>query len=184
MNWLRTKWGKRVAAALLVVSLLPAMFATAAQAARHTTTYADWVRLQLRIPADEAVLQALDTAAAHPARSLEVFLDAFVEAYEAQQPQRPLAYAFSADVPSNEALISYLKGRYLGFVGEAVVPRAAFMAATVVAKQVLKRGIPSLALITRRDLNRQVVVTTLRPTVVPAFIVLLRTRFAARPMGP
>lgn len=184
MTRLRTKWGKRAAAALLLVSLLPVTFATATHAVRHTATYADWVRLQLRIPADDVVTQALETAAESRARSLGSFLATFVEAYEAQHPERPLAYAFSADGLSNEALISYLKGRYLGFVGGAVLPRAAFTAVTVAAKQVLKRGTASLALVTRNDLSRRIFAAALRPARAPTFVVSLRTRCAAQPLGP
>ena len=184
MTWLRTKWGKRGVATLLLVSLLPVTFATAAHAVRHTATYADWVRLQLRIPADDVVARALETAAESPVRSLGSFLAIFVEAYEAQHPERPLAYAFAADGLSNEALISYLKGRYLGFVGGAVLPRAAFMAATVAVKQVLKRGTTSLALLTRNDLSRRVFAVSLQPALAPVFVVALRTRCAAQPLGP
>ncbi len=184
MNRLRTKWGKCVAAALLLASLLPVTFATAAHAARHTASYADWVQLQLRIPADDVVVQALEAAAESRARSLEAFLATFVEAYEAQHPERSLAYAFSADGLSNEALISYLKGRYLGFVGDAVLPRASFTAATVVVTQVLKRGTASLALLTRQDLNRRVFAASLQSSSAPVFVVSLRTRCAAQPLGP
>lgn len=184
MNRLRTKGGTRVAAALLLASLLPVTFATAAHAARHMASYADWVRLQLRIPADDVVALALETATESRAGSLEAFLATFVEAYEAQQPAQPLAYAFSAVGLSNEALISYLKGRYLGFAGEAVLPRASFTAATVVAQQVLNRGLASLALLTRHDLSRRVFAVTWHPSAVPAFVVALRTRCAAQPLGP
>ena len=53
MNRLRSIWGMRSVAGLLMVSLLPVTFATAVHAAQHTSSYADWVRLQLRIPAGE-----------------------------------------------------------------------------------------------------------------------------------
>ena len=184
MNRLRTRWGKLVAAALLLASLLPVTFATAAHAGRHTASYADWVRLQLRLPADDGVALALETAAESPAQSLEVFLATFVKAYEAQHPERPLAYAFSADGLSNEALISYLKGRYLGVVGEAVLPRAMFTAATVAAQQVLNRGTASLALLTRHDLSRRVFAASWPSSPAPVFVVSLRTRCAAQPLGP
>ncbi len=184
MNRLRTKWGMRVAAALLLVSLLPVTFATAAHTGRHAASYADWVRLQLRIPAGEAVAQALEAASESRARSLEAFLATFVEAYEAEDPEQPLAAAFSADGLSNEALISYLKGRYLGFAGEAVPPRASFTTATVAAQQVLNRGMAALALLTRYDLSRRVFAVSLQPSPAPAFVVPLRTRCAAQPLGP
>ena len=184
MNRLRTKWRMRVAAALLLASLLPVTFATAAHATRHTATYADWVRLQLRIPADDVVALALETAAESRAGSLEAFLATFVEAYEAQHPEQPLASAFAAEGLSNEALISYLKGRYLGFAGEAVPPRASFTTATVAAQQVLNRGMAAVALPTRHDLSRRIFAVSLQPTPAPAFVVLLRTRCAAQPLGP
>ena len=184
MNRLRNKWGMRAVAALLVASLLPVTFAAATHATRPTTPYADWVRLQIRMPADAVVVQALEVASESRARSLETFLIAFVEAYEAQHPERPLADAFSADGLSNEALISYLKGRYIGFAGEAVLPRLTLSAATVLVNHVMKRGMASLALLTRSDLHRRVWVASLRPSLMPVFILPLRARFAARPLGP
>ena len=171
-------------AAWLVASLLPVTFAAATHATRPTTPYADWVRLQIRMPADDVVVQALAVASESRARSLESFLTAFVEAYEAQHPERPLADAFSADGLSNEALISYLKGRYIGFAGEAVLPRVTLSAATILVNHVMKRGMASLALLTRSDLHRRVWVASLRPSLMPAFILPLRTRFAAQPLGP
>ena len=184
MNRLRTKWGKRVVAALLGASLLPVTFAAATHTAQHTASYADWVRLQVRMPADAVLAQALEVASASRARSLDTFLTAFVEAYEAQHPERPLADAFSADGLSNEALISYLKGRYIGFAGEAVLPRLTLTVATALAKHVMKRGTASLALLTRSDLHRRVWAASLRPSLRPAFVLPLRTRFAAQPLGP
>ena len=184
MNRLRSIWGMRSVAGLLMASLLPVTFATAVHAAQHTSSYADWVRLQLRIPAGEAVEQALETATESRARSLEAFLIVFVEAYEAQQPERSLALAFSTHDLSNDALISYLEGHYLGFVGDAVLPRASFTAATVAVTQVLKRGTASLALLTRQDLNRRVFAASLQSSSAPVFVVSLRTRCAAQPLGP
>lgn len=184
MNRLRTRWATRVLAVLLVASLLPVTFATARHVARHTASYADWVRLEIRMPIDDAVVRALEVAEQSRAQSLETFLKAFVEAYEAQHPERPLAEVFSADDLSNEALISYLKGRYLGLVGEAVLPRAALTVAIAVTKHVMKRGTASLSVLTRSDLHRRVWAAALRPTPVPAFVLPLRTRFAARPLGP
>ena len=172
-------------AGLLVASLLPVTFATAVHAAQHTSSYADWVRRQLRIPADEAITQALETAEKSQPRSLEAFLAVFVETYVAQQPERPLARAFSVRGLSNEALISYLEGRYLGFVGEAVLPRAALVAAKVVSKkQVVKRGMAPLADLTRRTLTRCAWGATLQPSQAPVFILSLRALSAAQPLGP
>ncbi len=184
MNRLRSTWGMRAVAGLLVASLLPVTFATAVHAAQHTSSYADWVRRQLRIPADEAITQALETAEKSQPRSLEAFLAVFVEAYAAQQPERSLARAFSARDLSNKALISYLEGRYLGFVGEAVLPRAALVAAKVVSKQVLKRGMAPLADLTRRTLTRCAWAATLQPSHAPVFIPSLRVLSAAHPLGP
>ena len=184
MNQLRTKWGKRVAAALLLVSLLPVTFATTVHAVRHTATYADWVRHHLRMPADEAVVQALAIATEGASGSLEAFLTSVVNAYEAQHPEQPLAYAFSEEGLSNDALISYLKGRYLGLVGEAVLPRAALSAATVGSQHVFKRGTALLALSTSLDQARQTWITTVRFSRVPLFVLSLRTQYAAQPLGP
>ncbi len=184
MNRLRSIWGMRSVAGLLMASLLPVTFATAVHAAQHTSSYADWVRLQLRLPADEAVEQALETATESRARSLEAFLTVFVDAYEAQQPERSLAHAFSTHDLSNDALISYLEGRYLRFVGDAVLPRAALVAAKVASKQVLERGLTSLAALTRIDLSRRAWAATLQPSQAPVFILSLRVLSAAQPLGP
>ncbi len=184
MNRVRSIWGIRLVAGLLMASLLPVTFATAVHAAQHTSSYADWVRLQLRIPAGEAVEQALETATESRARSLEAFLIVFVEAYEAQQPERSLALAFSTHDLSNDALISYLEGHYLGFVGDAVLPRAALVAAKVASKQVLERGPISLVTLTRIDLSRRAWAATLQPSHAPVFILSLRTLSAAQPLGP
>ncbi len=182
MNRLRSIWGMRSVAGLLMASLLPVTFATAVHAAQHTSSYADWVRLQLRIPAGEAVEQALETATESRARSLEAFLTVFVEAYQAQQPERSLALAFSTRDLSNDALISYLEGHYLGFVGDAVLPRAALVAAKLASKQVLEQG--SLAALTRIDLSRRAWLATIQPSHAPVFILSLRALSAAQPLGP
>ena len=184
MNWLRSKWGMRAVAGLLTASLLPVTFATAVHAAEHTSSYADWLRQQLRIPTDEVVEQALETATESRPRSLDAFLTAFVEAYEAQQPARPLAQAFAAHHLSNEALISYLEGRYLRFVGDAVLPRATLAAAKVVSEQVLKRGLTPLAALARIDLSRRTWAATIQPSQAPVFILSLRALSAAQPLGP
>ena len=184
MNRLRSIWGMRAMAGLLLASLLPVTFASAVQAARHTASYADWVRLQLRIPVGEAIEQALEVAEESRARSLEDFLTVFVEAYEAQQPEQSIAHAFSTRDLSNDALISYLEGRYLRFVGDAVLSRTALMAAKVVSKQVLKRGLTPLAALTRSDLSRLAWAAMLQPARAPVFILSLRALSAAQPLGP
>lgn len=184
MNRLRSTWGLRAAAGLLMASLVPATFATAVHAARHTSSYADWVRLQLRTPADEAVEQALETAEESRARSLEAFLEVFVEAYEARQPERPLARAFSTFDLSNDALISYLEGRYLRVASDAVLPRTALAAAKVVSEQVLKRGMAPLALLARRDLTRRAGAVRLCSSRTPVYILSFRALWAAQPLGP
>ncbi|MFB3133503.1 MAG: hypothetical protein ACE10K_13380, partial [Rhodothermales bacterium] len=97
-------------------------------------------------------------------------------------PERSLARAFSVLDLSNQALISYLEGRYLGFVGEAVLPR--LVAAQVVSKQVLKRGMAPLADLTRRNLTRCAWAATLQPSQAPVFILSLRALSAAQPLGP
>lgn len=171
-------------AALLLASLLPVTFAMAAHAARHTPSYADWVRIQLREPNNPVVAQALASAEQSRPRTLEAFLTVFVEAYEAQQPEEPLAYAFAEPDLSNDALISYLQGRFLGFVGDAIPPRTFWMAAEAGAKQVVKRSIGLSALLSRLELAHKEGGEVLQPSSIPACILPVRLISAAQPRGP
>jgi len=184
MNGLRSKWGKRGVVALLLVSLLPPTFATVAFAAQRTDSLASWVRMQLREPADAAVEQALEQAERSAAGSLEAFLAVFVEAYEAQRPEKPLAHAFATRALSNAALIAYLQGRFLGFVGEVIFLRTVFVAAKMAVKKVSERSATPLVVLPRRDQVRGLGASPLQGVCGPVFIPLLRVLSAAQPLGP
>ncbi|MFQ5570648.1 MAG: hypothetical protein ACE5G0_13275 [Rhodothermales bacterium] len=171
-------------AGVLLASLLPVSFATGVQTAQHTSSYAGWVEAQLREPADETVQKALEVAAASRSRSLEAFLTVFVEAYEAQQPETPLARVFSPRSLSNEALIIYLQGCYIGLVNDAVLPRTVFVTVQALSKQALKRWKGTHAVLRAHRLAHSAWTQTVRPSVVPVFVLMLRSLSTAQPLGP
>jgi hypothetical protein len=129
MRWLRASWTQRTLVSLLVASLGAVLFGATDLPSRHSASYADWVRTQLRAPADAALDDAL-AAADEQAHTFEGFLEAFVTAYEAEHPETSLARAFVARDLPKEALITYLQSRFSRVVGEAVLPRLVMMKAT------------------------------------------------------
>lgn len=133
-----------VLVAVLVASLLPLVAAPTAWARGHVSvSYATWLRAQLRLPADAAFEAAVEEALdAHP-RSLDDFLQAFVEAYEAQGAD--LADVFSAHGLSGEALAAYLQGRYLRLIGQALVPRVLLTASSARTGNAPTRGLTALS---------------------------------------
>ncbi len=184
MNRLRSTWAKRWVAALLLGSLLPVTFAAAAQTAQHTASLADWIRAQLRNPDDEAVERALEAAqAAHP-RSLESFLRVFIDALEAQQPGTQAARAFAAPGLSDDALIAYLQGRYHGLASDAVLPRTALLAAHAPPGLTPDRGAAALAVLPARGPAQQAHAAAVPGAARPVFVLPVRARSAAQPLGP
>lgn len=125
MRLARSTFFTRVVAGLLVLSMLPALVAEAGQApgASLQGTYAEWIRAQLRVPADTGLKKALDTAAQEKASTFEGFLQAFLDAYEAERPDVPMARAFTDRDLTDDALISYLQRRFTEITGEAILPR-------------------------------------------------------------
>lgn len=185
MNRLRSTWAKRWMAALLVASLLPVTFATAMQAARPTDSFGDWVRGQLRVPADAAVERALDAAEAQRAGSLEAFLHVFVEAYEAEAPGQPLADIFDAPARSNESLITYLASRFRGLVADALPPRTALQAAQTAQALTPERSGPAGSALL--DVRRVILPSWARAMPLapaPRFVVAVWQLSAAQPLGP
>lgn len=124
MNKLRTRVGQWMVVAVLALSLVP----TAAVSALHVAQapaapYAQWLRSQLRAPADATVEAALHAAQASRARSLDVFLEAFVEAYEKAGGAPSLGAVFALGESSREVIIARLQSRYRGFSAFAFSPR-------------------------------------------------------------
>ena len=184
MNRLRSIWGLRGVVTLLLASLLPVSFATAFQAAEQTSSYADWLRAQIHGPLDEAITEALDEAASSDARSLDAFLAAFVEAYEAHQPATPLAQRILALDLSNEALITYLEGRFNGLVGAAVLPRVTVMAATPANSHTSARSVVPLGTWTQHERLPVRHATSLLQVTRPVFLQSIRLLLVVQPRGP
>ncbi|NBC17632.1 MAG: hypothetical protein GVY18_10000 [Bacteroidetes bacterium] len=184
MRWLRASWTQRTLVPLLVASLGAVLFGATDLPSRHSTSYADWVRTQLRAPADAALDDAL-AAADEQARTFEGFLEAFVAAYEAEQPETSLARAFVArDLPP-EALITYLQSRFSRVVGEAVLPRLVVMtAATSSPTPTSDRTAIGLAPV-RAAVHA--LVQAERPAsgrAIALIVIPLRTLWDAQPLGP
>lgn len=108
---------------LVITSLVALLFASAATSPRRASSYADWVRQQLLNPTSELAETALSEATAKDPLSLQAFLEAFLEAVEAEQPHASPANLFVEYELSNDALITYLQGRFSRVVGEAVLTR-------------------------------------------------------------
>ena len=181
MNRLRTRWSLRVLAATMLLSLLPASAAAVLHAPRPASSYADWVRAQLREVPDGAVAEALEAAEAQRLRSLDAFLNAFVAAYAAERPGVPAAQLFALDL-APEALVDHLKSRYRGFSAEALPPRPVLVRA--VQAVLAPDGSSGAAFLPRTDLVQQRVVVLARQAAQAALVRPLRVVSAAQPLGP
>ena len=177
----------RLTAGLLLVSLLCAVIGAGmgARTKPASEPYAAWLRTQLRLPADASLARAIDEAAASDeAQTLEGFLDAFVEAYEAQHPRGALAVAFVTHDLSNDALIALLESRFNGIGTEAVPARASLQPVLVQATSPLDRdAVKALA-------GVSMVLGPVRPiwmdyaAALQGGVRLLRLLSAAQPLGP
>ncbi|MEX2399275.1 MAG: hypothetical protein WD423_00795 [Rhodothermales bacterium] len=142
MQHLRSTWLLRSVALLLVGALLPMLFAPSSNApssraplnpavsSSASSSYADWLRSQLRVPADASVDRALEAAVETRAASITEFVGAFLSAYESDHPDRSAARVFVDRDLSDEALISYLQRRFTEVGGEAVLLRLRLIAST------------------------------------------------------
>lgn len=182
MNRLRTRWSLRVLAATMLLSLLPASAVAVLHAPRPASGYADWVRAQLREAPDGAVAEALDAAEAQRLRSLDAFLNAFVEAYEAQRPGAA-AQLFALDL-APEALVDHLKSRYRGFSAEAVPPRPVLVRAVQAVLAPDGSGGAGTAFLPGADLVQQHAIVLVRQVAQAALVRPLRVVSAAQPLGP
>lgn len=183
MRWLRFKWAQRGGVALVLACLLLVSFVTVVHAAKKTSSYADWVRTHLG-DIDREVELALETAASSDAHSLDAFLVAFVEAYEAQQPSQPLAQVFATPLQTTEGLIAYLQSRYVGVVGDALLPRSQLLAAKILPSQGVDRGPSQFATLVDALPRHLASEVAFKRTVVPAFVFSIRILSAAQPLGP
>ena len=186
MRLLRKTWGSRLIAGWLTACLLVSVFATGTRGAMRPVgaPYAEWLRAQLRLPADAAVEAALDEAMSANGRTLEAFLAAFVAAYETQRPQASLAASFVTHDLSNDALIAYLESRFNGVGAEGVPVRAAFNPMLAPAGKSPDRADAGAFLVVLQATSLSATVFVRRAGVVRPFVRLLRILSAARPLGP
>lgn len=186
MRWMRSTWGARLMAAGLVACLLSSVVATGAMGQRRAVglSYADWVRAQLRVPADDALEAALSEAVSSHPRTLDAFLATFIEAYESRQPQAPLSVAFLSRDLSNDALISYLETRYHGVVGEGMLPRTFFTSALVPFTKAPDRPAMMADVLARHVLDAPLTGEALRPEARYRPAGPVRLLSSAQPLGP
>lgn len=113
MRWLRTNNGWRVLVAFLTASLLPMLMAPLPRAGSHAVAedYGDWLRSQLRAPADDVFDDALASAHEKGPESFTEFLQAFAAAYDAQDPEEPLSEVLDTPGMSTEGIVACLQKR-------------------------------------------------------------------------
>lgn len=186
MRWMRSTWGSRLLVISLIASLLPAVCAPAVQVVQYTvyTSYADWLRAQLQLPADDAFEEALETAIGARATTLRGFLKAFVAAYEAGRPGEAAASAFAVPALSNEALVMFLEHHYLQVIGGGIQPRVHLLKAaakSAMAPDHLLKGLVGTA---GTRMPAPGAVRVLRQGLQSPFVIALRVLSAARPLGP
>lgn len=185
MRVLRTTILTRILTTLLIGSVVAVMLVPSAWAQRNdvAASYEVWLRQQLRVTPDAHMEAALAEALEERPASLEDFLYAFVAAYEAEADVS-LSEAFALHAPSDEALISYLHGRYLGIVGDAVMPRIVPMGVVAQSNTSNDRSGTARAMMTKRWLAwEQQEAAHLDLQAIPV-IIPLRVLFSASPMGP
>lgn len=185
MRCLRTTLLTRVLALLLMGSTVGVVLVPSAWAQRNdvAASYEVWLRQQLRVEPDAHMEAALAKVLDERPASLEDFLYAFVAAYEAEA-SGSLSEAFAVQAPSHEALVSYLYGRYLGIVGDAVLPRIIPMGIVAQSNTSNDRNGATRAVMTKRWIaweQQEAAQLDLQATPV---IIPLRVLFSASPMGP
>lgn len=187
MRWLRATWGSRLVAGGLLCCLTASVFATGVHGGGRPVcvSYAEWLRAQLRVPADAALEEVFDAAVSTKPRTLEAFLDAFVAAYEARHPQAALATAFlPTDGVSNEALVAYLETLFNGVGAEGVPVRATFLSMPVPTGKVPDRHDAAAVVMARPDSPMQVLAPVERLAVVRPLVRLIHVLSSAQPLGP
>ena len=185
MCWARKPYLLRIAAGILMASMLPALFVLPSSAAPGATygTYSRWVRAQLRVPADASIEAALSRASEERPASLEAFIKAFLNAYEEANPVKSAAFAFTGDDLSDDALVTYLQRRYTRVGDEGVLPRV-YLSAAAGATAALASGDSGAiaggkATPLSHEYGRDAILSEEAEFVIP-----LRTLSAANPLGP
>lgn len=184
MHALRTTWNARLVASLLAACLLPAGVLvprpTTAPAAH--TAHAAWLRAQAAGEADVAFEQALEAATAARARTLNGFLEAFVEAHS--EPET-LGAVFAREGLSGEALVRDLQRGLLGLSGVPPQGRLAWIGSVPGALPASGRALGAGVLVSVQRAAQEVPLGAVVPLTREALVVVpVRLLWAARPLGP
>lgn len=184
MSWVRNGWIGRVLAAMLVASMLPTLVVPPTRAAGGSQfgSYEGWIRAQIRVSSD-VVEKAIAEAVAERTDSLQDFVAAFLESYEAAAPERSIAHVFTDRELSNEALISYLQQRYTGTVDDAVLSRVYLSKVTHVASSGAHAAGTSGAF-TEAGVTPIISGGPVHPQQDEFIVIPIRKRSSARPLGP
>ena len=182
-------------AALMLLSVLP-LVGGPVQAALWRSAevpYADWLRAQLRVPADAAFEAAVERATTAAPTSFEAFLWAFVEAYgpldgSEVEPvvagRTALAAAFSSAPLNKEALVAFLQGQVERSVQQALLPRPVLAAATSSVSLTSDRHGGAAFVLPFRATTATLLGAVSAVAPAAFFVVPLRVLSAAQPLGP
>ncbi len=126
MRALRSIVAKRITATILLVSLLSLLASPLLRSDQYTETsrYAEWVRMQLGDISSEAVEIALASAVDTDTDQLDVFIEAFVDAYAVASRDS------EAEPVAHGALFGLLQHRY-GLLYKAVAPHLLLKSALI-----------------------------------------------------
>lgn len=185
MSDVRTRWYVQAVAVTVTLSLLAGTVVPLGRAAQPVaSSYADWVRSQLREAPSEEIEDALAAAVAERPQSWSAFLTSFVQAYSSRVAASDLAEAFGQAGGSVEALMGYLQGRFSCAAGPATLPRLVAGIASLSATPGADRTAVSQAVAADlRTVHRCTTPVVLEGWNVP-FVLSLRVLFAAQPLGP
>lgn len=182
-------------AALMLLSVLP-LVGGPLQAALWRSAdvpYGDWLRTQLRVPADAAFEEAVERATAAAPASFEAFLWAFVEAYGSlddagDEPivsdPTALAAAFSSAPLNKEALVAYLQGQVERSVQQALLPRPVLAAAASSVSLTSDRQAGAILTTPFRAAAAALYGTAVLHAPATFVVLPLRLLSAAEPLGP
>lgn len=182
MGRVRSTLFARIVSSLLVLSIVPSLFATAGQASALSLqgSMEVWLRAQLRVTADPQIDAALERAAKNRAKNLKDFVAAFISAYEEEAGEPPARIFADRDL-SDDALIAYLQRRFVELTSDAVTPRIRSVSSPVASSlggdEAMAAVTPSVAAGPWRIAR-----TTQRVKAEP--VISLRTLTPARSQGP
>lgn len=184
MMWVRNRWTSRVLAAVLILSILPTLMVSSSRGSGGAQfgSYEEWLRAQLRIPADQAVERAIVDAVEAGADSFDAFIAIFLEAYAKAAPGESISQVFTDRDLSNDALISYLQRRYSQVVEAGILPRV-YLTSFVQNPVIGKAGTSDAAI--GAGTSAFSFLEAALPTLIESTILIsLRTLSSARALGP